>query len=500
MPNDSKITTQLAVDDPLVQDSNYRFEEDDRQYIDNQIRGIEQHLVDALIRGRHGSWFDLAGASANVVAGDVVCLASASAGTVTKAVAAALTNAKSALGVAIQAAAAGGRVFVAFGGIVPPSITGLASSLSGYVRVNTTTARLERVAALAVSDYGIGTVDLAGWMQVCVLVILTSIAGAAAGSTTQFQYNNAGSVAGSTGFTYNLGTGQVSFTSQANHGGEIRFDEAYVNPVVQPSPRTSDLATSIMTVRSQGANAGATGTNRNSGNLVLDTGAIAAGGTAGNVVISTAGTARLTIAAGTITSGVPMAFGPIPAVAGNGIRLSNTYGLYIRDSGNASDVAVIAMNASDRVDIGNATNISSVNGSVCQLFSTGGWFLYASSASTLECDGTKIAAAVPIVGNATPWGSVDAQTQVVVSTVNITLTNTQYNTKIQKFTGAPAATRTITYPLPADDAHSYIKIIWGFTTVSGLTISNGGANSVTIPAVDSPHVMLFTPAGVSRIT
>ncbi len=166
----SKITTELAVDDALVMDANYRFNPTDRRYIDDQVRGIEQHLVDALIKGRHGSWYTLDGSSAAVVAGDTVCLASTATGTVTKSTVATLANAKAAAGIVVYAANPGGYVFVAFGGTLSPSITGLGAA-AGFVRVDTATSRCERVAAVSSTDYGLGYVDAAGWLQVGALFV-----------------------------------------------------------------------------------------------------------------------------------------------------------------------------------------------------------------------------------------------------------------------------------------------------------------------------------------
>ena len=159
------IASQLAVDPALVMDANYKFNSSDRRYIDDQIRAIEQLLVDNLINGKHGSWFTLSGASVAVVAGDVVCLSGVP-GLVTKAVSSPLSTARSAVGVVVQAASPGGKVLVAISGVISPSFTGLAASLSGYVRVDTTTARCERVAMVSDGDYIIGTVDLAGWMHI----------------------------------------------------------------------------------------------------------------------------------------------------------------------------------------------------------------------------------------------------------------------------------------------------------------------------------------------
>ncbi len=163
MPN-TIIGTQLAVDPALVMDANYKFNNSDRRKIDDQIRAIEQHIVDNLINGKHASWFDLSGASDAVIAGDAVCLASIAGGLVTKALASPLDDAKSVLGVVVQAAPPGGKVLVAIGGIIPPSITGI-GSLAGFVRVNTTTSRCERVDTIGTDDFGIGTVDDAGWIH-----------------------------------------------------------------------------------------------------------------------------------------------------------------------------------------------------------------------------------------------------------------------------------------------------------------------------------------------
>lgn len=161
---DTRIATDLAVDSPLEMDDTYRFDHEDRRYIDDQIRAIEQLIVDNLISGKHASWFSLSGASDAVAAGDTVCLAS-SQGLVTKSTADDLSNSSAALGVVLQAASPGSNVLVAFGGLVPPSITGL-GAITGLVAVNPTTGRCQRADSVTNGDYPIGTVDAAGWMQV----------------------------------------------------------------------------------------------------------------------------------------------------------------------------------------------------------------------------------------------------------------------------------------------------------------------------------------------
>lgn len=191
--NPSAITASLAVDPALVQSADFEFDADDRQYIDNQIRGVEQHLVSSLIKGVHATYVRVDGASASLVVGDVVCLASSSVTevTVTKAVAAALTNAKAAFGVVLLAAAPGSLALVALGGAISPTVTGLAASAAGYVRVNTTTARCEKVATLGSSDYTVGAVDDAGWLAVSTQMS----AGGSGGSTptgTGFRHVTSG--------------------------------------------------------------------------------------------------------------------------------------------------------------------------------------------------------------------------------------------------------------------------------------------------------------------
>lgn len=115
--NPSAITDSLSVDPALNQNANYRFGPDDRQYIDNQIRGIEQHIVDGLIRGRFATNFN---AALTLTAGSVVCTAGIATleTQVTLATGVALASAGVGLGVAIRDAVAGGKVLVCTGGVL----------------------------------------------------------------------------------------------------------------------------------------------------------------------------------------------------------------------------------------------------------------------------------------------------------------------------------------------------------------------------------------------
>lgn len=174
MRNPSQITAALAVDEPLVQDANYELDSDDRQYLDNQIRGVQEHLVTGLIRGVVATWVRLSPSSAAGAIGDVVCLVgtgSPTEPTVTRALAAAMANAGGVYGVLLRAASPGAMALVAIGGsLLPPTVTGLAASSGGerFAYVNTATARLARASSAAWPEYVVGTVDASGWTSVAI--------------------------------------------------------------------------------------------------------------------------------------------------------------------------------------------------------------------------------------------------------------------------------------------------------------------------------------------
>lgn len=163
---DSAITTDLEVDDPLVQNADFEFDKGDRQYLDNQIRGVQQHLVNALIRGRHATYVRVAGSSATIPTGRVACLATAASvePQVTLAVGDDLSTAKAGFGVVVFAAAPGSFALIATGGILPPTLTKLATSDNGFARVNTSTGAVECVESLTGADFGLGLV-VAGFLH-----------------------------------------------------------------------------------------------------------------------------------------------------------------------------------------------------------------------------------------------------------------------------------------------------------------------------------------------
>jgi len=151
----------LQPDDALQQSAAFRFNPADRAALDEQIRACQTFLAALALNGLHGTY---ATTATNLAVGDVVCLAGATTGTVTLALAAPLLAAGRALGVVLEAASAGAKVAFALFGAVSPSLTGLAAGASGAVRVSSA-GRCERVGTIGVGDFAVGTVDDAGWLS-----------------------------------------------------------------------------------------------------------------------------------------------------------------------------------------------------------------------------------------------------------------------------------------------------------------------------------------------
>lgn len=161
----SKLTTDLAVDDPIANAG--QFGPVDRRYIDDQIRAIQQAIVQSLLGGLVGTWRILDTASVrNGAPGDCVCLSPATnkADRVVIATAGTLAASGGVLGVLTGAYVRGGPAHVAMLGIIPPSITGL-DAVSGdaqFVRVDPTTGRCQRVTSLGPGDVQVGRIDALG--------------------------------------------------------------------------------------------------------------------------------------------------------------------------------------------------------------------------------------------------------------------------------------------------------------------------------------------------
>src|SRR5215472_16635141 len=162
----SNLKTLLTEDSPIQLNAAYQFNATDRRYLDDQALAAQQHIVDSLISGITGTWFNLSGGSVSVVAGDCVCVSAeppAQNGIpiVTKANATTLAAAGGVCGVVLQTASPNTRVRVAIVGVVAQAVTGLPNT-AGLVRCNPLTGRTQQVSVLGSSDFAVGTVTNLG--------------------------------------------------------------------------------------------------------------------------------------------------------------------------------------------------------------------------------------------------------------------------------------------------------------------------------------------------
>lgn len=168
--------TAMAVDSPITQSATRgNMDAADRRYLDDQILGVQRHLVDSLVSGVLCTWAIVDGSSPTLATGDAVVLSGV--GTqfagqsdvggvgheipkVTLATTSALTNAGGRLyGIVVAGASPGANVKVAVAGLLPPSITGVTAT-SGFAYVNQTTGRITTASSLAQGDVVVGSVGL----------------------------------------------------------------------------------------------------------------------------------------------------------------------------------------------------------------------------------------------------------------------------------------------------------------------------------------------------
>jgi hypothetical protein len=120
-----------------------------------------------------------------------------------------------------------------------------------------------------------------------------------AGSDTQFQYNNASSMGGAANVVYSGGKLTIATDLAITSSAGVAWASTATTPKVSQADVATNSATgATLTVQAQNA----TGTTATGGNLVLTSGT----GTsvAGNVILQTGGTARLTLSPTTATWGL----------------------------------------------------------------------------------------------------------------------------------------------------------------------------------------------------
>lgn len=160
----SKLRTDYIPDDPIALDAKYQIGAADRRKIDDQVLDLQQFMVDAVMSGATCSYFTLSQSSAPLVPGMAFCTSQGGppGRLVTKAVAAALAVSGAAIGVAMTAVAPGTTFRGLMSGVIPPDVSSLGDGDAADVRINATTALLERVDSPSDGDYLIGVADSQG--------------------------------------------------------------------------------------------------------------------------------------------------------------------------------------------------------------------------------------------------------------------------------------------------------------------------------------------------
>ncbi len=193
-----------------------------------------------------------------------------------------------------------------------------------------------------------------------------------------------------------------------------------------------------------------------------------------------------------------VSIGATPATSG-ALRIPNAAFVSARNAGNSADVPLVSIDASNYVTVGNPVgnayfqNQHGGNDTILSQTSNG---------IVMRITAGVIGFSLPVCGGSAAVGAVDGSAAVAVAAANITLNVAQYSRALQWFTGAPAAQRIITYPLPASDDASYSKRVIVDTTVSGLRFTNGGGTTVDIGAgtgTSFARELWFSPSGVALL-
>jgi hypothetical protein len=175
-----------------------------------------------------------------------------------------------------------------------------------------------------------------------------------------------------------------------------------------------------------------------------------------------------------------------------------------RDLGNTADLTALESDALDNLYVGtDAAQTAAKQWLSVNVFPSQALYLGIGLNIYQQFSGGLISTRVPMVGNSlanNQYGAVDGQGIMAMANANQTITGAALTRKVVRITGANTAVRTLTFPHPATDDESYVRVIWCATTGNGTTVSTGTGTTVACVATDAPHVCIFTPQGVTRIT
>lgn len=194
-----------------------------------------------------------------------------------------------------------------------------------------------------------------------------------------------------------------------------------------------------------------------------------------------------------------LAVGTNPSASG-AVRVPTNTWITGRNASNSADLNLIKTNAGDNIELGDTT---SANALILGCFAGGNVYVRLGGNDVVVCYAGSIRAVQPITGEDNFYSSpyaVHGSATVAEGDTTRTEVAAIYKFTHIIYTGAMAAGRTVTFPLPGSLAASYHKTIFNNTTGGfAITLANGGGAVVAV-AAGKTALLAFEPAGVRRLT
>jgi len=266
----------------------------------------------------------------------------------------------------------------------------------------------------------------------------------------------------------------------AGSGGDslLRFGDL-VTATLKHDAATSDVATKTTTIEAQEAYASATGTNQRGGNLALLSGANKSGYTS-------------------TIPGVQIGQKGSVFASGGTMRVAKDFSLWARDSTNATDLEILAMNGDD-VGFGN------VSGGAAWFWCHTSGALESATASVQRIQADNgigingpvggVGVAGVYVGTSTfQWSS----TSIDVTAGNVTASAAQAASVIIKVTGTPGGVNTVILPDVQDSFYIVVNATGSGANVRFAKVAGGGVsvavNKTQLIRHDGSDYVLVTTA------